>query len=189
MGIDSMKIKENKEIDLKESKFEWPDWLDLPNFWYDFKNGVKNLFNFFWVVWKWRAWDNSFNLELFSKGIERYLKESQNSYLMEIDETRLPKEANMRRVIEIIKNINDELIYTDMAEKELGELPHWDIKFEPCDDLKDDEDKPYYELVDERSDEEKEFTRKVYRRSEEIEQAEWDELWEILRKDSKGWWN
>lgn len=189
MGIDSMKIKENKDMGLKKSKFEWPDWMELPDFWYDFKNGVSNLFNFFWVVWKWRAWDNTFNLELFSKGIEQYLEKSQKSYLMEVDETRLPKEANMRRVIEIIKNINDNFDYIEKAEEELGELPHWDIIFEPCDDLKDEDGEPLSELVDNRTDEEKKHSRKVYDRALELEQEEWNELWDILRKDAQSWWN
>jgi hypothetical protein len=63
-----------------------------------------------------------------------------------------------------------------MAESELGEIIHHDWEFEKV------TDKPeYYTLIDKDTPEEKEHNRKVFARAREIEQQEWDELFQILK--------
>ena len=81
----------------------------------------------------------------------------------------------MRRAIELIKNYNEDN-YIDMAEKELGELVLHEWEFE------DVEDKPgYSRIVDNDTEEEKIHNRKVFERAQEIEEKEWDELFQILK--------
>jgi hypothetical protein len=93
----------------------------------------------------------------------------------EVDESRLKKVAAMRRVVELIKNYNEDN-YIDMAEKELGNLILHDWEFEPV------PDKPgYSQLVDNDTDEEKKHNKKVFNRAREIEKQEWDELFVILK--------
>jgi len=93
----------------------------------------------------------------------------------EVDGPRLKKVAAMRRVVELIKNYNEDN-YIDMAEKELGELilHDWEFEYVP--------DKPgFSQLVDNDTDEERVHNRKVFDRAREIEKQEWDELFVILK--------
>lgn len=158
--------------------------FNFKDIWYNFKHGFKNLYRFFWVIWKWRPWDFIFNLNLLSRGLSQYLKLSQNSILTEIDRTRLPKEKNMKRVIEIINNINKSN-YIEKAENILGEIITHNMM-----NFKEIKDKPgFSEMIDERSIKDKEHTKKVFKLSENIEENEWNELIKILKKDARSWWN
>jgi hypothetical protein len=46
-----------------------------------------------------------------------------------------------------------------------------------------------HKLIDDESDEDREHNRKVYQRAREIEEKEWKELWKIVDKDLRGWWD
>jgi hypothetical protein len=94
---------------------------------------------------------------------------------LEVDEARLKKVEAMRRVIKLIQNYNNDS-YIEMAESELGELIHHPWEFE------DIEDKPgFSRLVDKETEEEKEHNRKIFDRSREIEESEWNELHQLLK--------
>jgi hypothetical protein len=93
----------------------------------------------------------------------------------EIDKTRLKKVQAMRRAIEILKNCREDN-YLAMAEKELGDLIFNDWEFE------DLPDKPgFSKLVDNDTDEERVHNRKIFDRSNEIQEKEWSELFVILK--------
>jgi hypothetical protein len=82
----------------------------------------------------------------------------------EIESTRMKKVEKIKRVIQIIKNL-DESNYTSIAESELGNLKNiegW-----------------VYEQKD--TPEEKEHNRKVFERATQIEKSESNELWSILK--------
>jgi hypothetical protein len=94
---------------------------------------------------------------------------------LEVDGPRLKKVAKIRRAVELISNYNDDN-YIEMAEAELGEIVHHEWEFE------DVPDKPgYSRLIDKDTEEEKVHNRKVYDRSTEIANSEWNELWTIIR--------
>ena len=83
---------------------------------------------------------------------------------MEIDETRLKRVEKMKRVIELIKSL-DESDYIDRAEQQLGKLKNltgW---------ANDVDDTP----------EEREHNKKVFDLSSKIEEDEWEELFNILK--------
>jgi hypothetical protein len=94
---------------------------------------------------------------------------------IEVDSSRMKKVEKMRRVIQLIKNYNEDL-YIEMAEKELGELILHKLEFEPAPDHPGS-----YQLVDKDTPEEKEHNRKVYTRSREIREQEWAELWDAIK--------
>ena len=94
---------------------------------------------------------------------------------LEIDEPRLKKVMAMRRAIKLIQNYNNDS-YIEMAESELGKVIHHSWEFE------DVEDKPgVSRLIDKETEEEKEHNRKVFKRSHEIAESEWNELFEIIK--------
>jgi nitric oxide synthase oxygenase domain/subunit len=94
---------------------------------------------------------------------------------LEVDISRLKKVKSMERAVELMRNYNEDL-YLEMAEAELGVVIYYDWEFEEV------EDKPgYSKLVDKETEEEKAHNRKVYERSREIGEQEWNELWRILQ--------
>jgi hypothetical protein len=103
---------------------------------------------------------------------------------MEIRETRDKKIEKMQRAIQILDNILDDK-YTEMAELELGEIIYRPWEFEETGDTTDnplgEKSEKLYRLVDNDTPEEKEHNSKVFARSREIEEAEWNELWIIFR--------
>ena len=72
-----------------------------------------------------------------------------------------------------------------MAEAELGEIIHHPWEFEETGDTTDnplgEKNEKLYKLVDYDTDEEREHNRKVYDRTHELEEQEWNELFEILK--------
>jgi len=158
-----------------------PDF-NLGDIWYNLKYGAKNLHRFFWVIWKWRGWDYTYNLNLLARGLEVYLKQPNN----EVDETRIPKENDIKRVIELIKHRN-ESDYITMAEEELEmQLSMVDFDFIPC-SIKGQED--MFEMMDKRTDVQKENDKIIFDMAETIEQREWKELFMLIEKGGQGWWN
>ena len=151
--------------------------------WYNFKYGIKNLHRFFWVIWKWRPWAFDYNADLLSRGLSQYLRLSQKSTFKEEDKTRLPKEAAIKKVIDLISNL-DELVYLEEAEKLLGKLTEREFEFE---DIKD---KPgFCRLIDNRTNEELAHDKKVYALSEKLIDNAWNNIWNTIKKDARVWWN
>lgn len=155
----------------------------LSDIWYNFKYGFKNLRRFFWVIWKYRGFDYTYNLLLLKRGLEVYL--TFPNY--EVDESRIPKETDIKRVIQIIENI-DKSVYLSVAEEKLGEIAHVGMDFKEL-DKEDYNGEKLYEWIDNRSDEEKTHADKVWKLSNKLEQKEWNELFDIMKSESKSWWN
>ena len=123
----------------------------------------KNLWFFRKQLWEFRSWDYTFNLDLFARSLEK-TAHTLEFYGHEVDTPRLKKVKKIKRVIQIIHNL-DESNYISMAESEFGKLKNlvgW---------VNDREDTP----------EEKEHNRKIFDRAKEIENSEINELWSILK--------
>lgn len=134
----------------------------------------KNLWFFKKELWEFRTWDYTFNLCLLKRSLEGTCNTIE-FYGWEIDEPRLKKVAKMKRVVQIIDNI-EKHSYFDMAEEILGKLSKWDIEFKQLPDNSE-----LYQLVDNESEVEKNHRRAVYDLSNKLEKEEWDELWTILK--------
>jgi hypothetical protein len=124
---------------------------------------LENLWYFRKELWSFRSWDYSFNLKLLSRSLEKTAN-TLEFYGNEIEITRLKKVVKIKRVIEIIKNL-DESNYISKAENELGKLKNSDWLWNNIED----------------TDEEREHNRKVFDLSNKIEIDEWNELWTILK--------
>lgn len=157
--------------------------FNFNDIWYNFKYGVRNLRTFFWIIWKWRPFALSYSIQLWGKGLQVYLKESQSVRYIEIDETRLPKEAKMKRVIKLIDNLCKDT-YIEQAEEVLGEMILHDIEFKPIEGKE-----KLFELVDKNTPEEKKHNSAIFALSTKIEEEEWKELFNTMKEDGKNWWN
>jgi hypothetical protein len=123
----------------------------------------ENLWYFRKQLWNFRSWDYSFNLDMFARSLEKTVH-TLEFHGNEIESTRMKKVEKIKRVIQIIKNL-DESNYTSIAESELGNLKNiegW-----------------VYEQKD--TPEEKEHNRKVFERATQIKKSESNELWSILK--------
>lgn len=142
----------------------------------------KNIYKFRQVLWEHRWWDYRFTITTLRTSLEIMEKGMHNG--MEIWESRGKKVAKMQRAIQILRNIEDDN-YIEMAEAELGEIIHHPWEFEETGDTTDnpmgEKNEKLYRLVDKETDEEREHNSKVFARTRELEEQEWNELWQILK--------
>jgi hypothetical protein len=139
-----------------------------------FIKSLKNFWTFRKVIWNFRWWDYSFTMDMLKVCLKE-MSDNLETKGHEVDVPRLKKVAKMRRAIEIINNLRG-IEHIEMAEKELGELLINPFEFKPSESHPDS-----FELVDNLTPEEKEHNNKIYTRVHEIEQEEWEELWEIFK--------
>jgi hypothetical protein len=141
---------------------------------YNFPRFCKNIWKFRKALYNHYWFDHYGVLTFMEIGLTD-MATNIEKYGSEVDSSRLKKVEKMRRVIQLIKNYNDDL-YIEMAEKELGELTTYEWEFKPSENNPD-----FFELVDKDTPENKEHNKKIYNRAREIEEQEWNELWEILK--------
>lgn len=156
---------------IDRDKWYWKTWdffkRDLPRF-------FKNIWLFRKALWNHYWWDHHGVLRFMEIGLDHISKNIEEKGL-EVDESRLKKVAAMKRAAQLIRNYNEDL-YIEMAEAELGEIVHHEWNFIPVEGEDD-----LFELEDKDTPEEKEHNRKVFARAREIEEAEWNELWQLIK--------
>lgn len=154
---------ESLERMVNRQRWYWKTWDFLK---YDLPKGIKNLIFFFPVIWKYRSWDYNFQMRILKRSLEPLAKSLRNGNEVEI--TRMKKVEKIERAIEILHNQSEDL-YIDIAAERLGYTV----------------DTSYGIFGDKPENEEpieiKEANRKLFRLSHEIEEQEWNELWEIFK--------
>jgi hypothetical protein len=147
--------------------------------WYDFKWAIKNLIKYRKIVYKLRPWDYEHILSLMKFQLEQ-MREQIEIHGREIDEDRLPKVERIKRAIEILQNRED-----DNYPEKCGYISGaTSMKFNKV------EGKELYEMVMENNPGFEDYDQsKVYRLAAELEQEEWNELFELLKTDLQGWWD
>ncbi len=89
----------------------------------DIPYGIGSLIQFFPVVWRFRGWDYSFNLNLMLRSL-KYMRNCVDTG-MEVDEARIPKVEAIDRVVVLLDRHNNECLKWDIECKEWKEL--WQI--------------------------------------------------------------
>lgn len=145
-------------------KWYWQTWDFLR---YDLPNGVKNIFFFWKVIWRYRSWDSSFQMRILARSLEP-LAHTLEHHGNEVDGPRLKKVVKIKRAIEILKRQADDN-YIELAEETL--------KYEV--DLT-------YSIFGDKSEDAcpdiiKKMNSKIYDLSSELEEKEWQELWTIFK--------
>lgn len=150
----------------------------LPNF-------LKNIWRFRKELYSHNWWDYRFTLEMMYRSLS-IMEKGISEKGIEVDESRIPKVKAMRRALELLKHNLDDT-YIDMAEAELGKMIMHDWEFERI------EGTSSYQIIDKETDEERVHNKRVFDRAHEIEEAEWKELWKILKGGKnggmRGWWD
>lgn len=130
----------------------------IKNWWRQFKLIIKNLIIYFPIVINMRNWDYVYILGMMQFQLLELLKTIENG--LEIDETRIPKEHNIKKTLELLKSITEydyleRSGYNDNRDYEWG------------------------------SDE----FHKINLKARDLEESEWNELFDILKRDMRGWWD
>ena len=154
---------------------------------YDLHQGLRNCLRFFSVVWRFRAWDFVFTLDLFRAGL-RMLKPCLEQG-MEIDETRLPKIDAITRVITLLDHVIDDQ-YLALIEADEGPLStNWVT-------WTDTNIPGRKKLQDRRDEQQQQHDMQIFEKADALETHEWAELWKILHgssdmpgSDLRGWWD
>lgn len=157
--------------------------IDIKDF---FIYGIPNFLRNIWLfrhglyIHKWYDYSGSlFLLRDSIKNISKNIEKKGN----EIEEERLPKVKNMNRVVVLIDNyLNDS--YLEIAEKETGLKYKYGFDFKKMEERDD-----LYELVPNISDEQNKINDIVYKKSLEIAEKEWCELFLLLKDGLRNWWD
>ena len=163
---------------IDRNKWYWKTW-DL--FRYDLPRFFKNVWRFRKALWNHYWWDHHGTLMFMEIGFD-HMSSNLAEKGLEVDESRLKKVAAMQRVVQLIRNYNEDL-YIEMAEAELGEIVRHEWNFVPVDGEED-----LFEIEDLDTPEEKEHNCKVFARAREIEEAEWNELWQLIKGQDHAVW-
>jgi deoxyadenosine/deoxycytidine kinase len=156
-------------------------WQDK---YYDLKWGIWATYKYFRTVWKMRDYDYNnilvmmkFQLELLCDRIE--------FRGFEVEEDRMKKVKDMRRVIELLHNQIE-----DNFTERCGYDYNYKIDFVECEDKKG-----YYEAVDNKTKEQDENNDRALKEASKLEEDEWNELWDTIKNGKHagygmwGWWD
>lgn len=143
---------------------------------------LKNIYSFRKVLWNHSWWDYTFSLHALQTSLQ--IMEKGMHAGSEIRQTRDKKIAKMQRAIQIIENIRT-YNYIEIVESVVGPIKFEEFEFEP---VLDEAGHPTnsYTLKDTLSDEAKAHRDFVYKTSDLLEEAEWNELWAIFKGQN---WN
>jgi hypothetical protein len=161
---------------------------------YDIPHFIKNIYRFRKELYSHDWWDYRFTLDMLERSLI-IMEAGLSKKGIEVSESREPKLKAIRRTLELLKNSREDN-FVERAEAELGELVLSDWLFEETED-------GMHRLIDSETQKDKAHNRKVYKRGVAIEQAEWNELWTIIKgtknsmkygeeydgTDLRGWWD
>lgn len=159
--------------------------INMPGFtindvWYNLKLSFKSFRKLFFDVWWFRSNDGDSSLRLMLVTFKEHLRSlDEDIYIVEseIVETKI----TLKRGITIIENILEDN-YLERCDFDFN----YDIWFV------DLEDKPgFSEMIDNKTDEQKNHNDVATLKAEELEDSEWKELGEIISNKKTGlrsWW-
>lgn len=191
------------KIEVKDTFFESVEklvWYDT-NLWkvwaairYDIQLFFKNVWRFRKELYNHQWWDYRFTLEMLYRSLSIMVTKLETDGIEE-DSSRGKKVQKIRRALELLKHKLDD-DYVERVEGELGEMHRAPFEFEPVEG-KDGS----YRWINNDTPLQQKHNRKVFKRSQVIEDKEWEELWDIFKgkkfttwekydgSDLRGWWD
>jgi len=153
-------------------------FLRIFEFFYGLPMFFVNVWKFRKELYSFRWWDYAYTFNLFRRCIIE-MKDGKEKFSFEVSERKLLKIKEMNKVIQILNNIERDYYLTE-AEKELGEIIFTSLYDVDSDNAKHNDN--------------------VFRRATQLEEIEYEELWEILKgkesesnefngKGIRSWWD
>jgi hypothetical protein len=169
-------------------------WYKIYSFFrYDMWIFLTNIWKFRRELWMFRWWDYHYTLMMLHRSITIMEKGMHDGW--EVPEMRYKKIEKMKRLLYLLDNkIKD--TYIEKAESEIGSLESTEYEF-----IKADGGLTKLEFKENRK--QSEHRKMVYKRAIEIENSEWNEMWDIVKgtdlskfygddydgTDIRGWWD
>lgn len=160
-------------------------WTDL---YYNTKWGFRNLWRYRKVVWNTKDYDYNYSLTMLKFQLELLMVRMENGN--EVREDCDLKIEDMKRCVELIDNKQNDDYLTRVGGANFMKYP-----FELVPHELDANGKPLtYVQVEKRSESEMEFDSSQMGKARKLEQDEWNELWDTIKKGNKshvgmeGWW-
>ena len=149
----------------------------LTDFWDFIRYGIPRFFRNLWMfrkdLYSYRWYSGHYAILPFMTTALKDISKSVELYGIEEQVSSAKKVAKMKRAVELMQHfINDD--FCNLAEMEVGALHIRKLDFIPTGD-------GYYRMVDNLTAEESEHNSKVYKRSSEIEEELWIELWDTIK--------
>ena len=166
-------------------------WQDIKYDWIYYP--IHNFFLYRKIVSRTRPWDYQYILEMMRFQLT-LLNNQIKKYDREIDETRIPKEKDIDRCIELLGNL-----IADNYEERCGFIykeRNWDQMWRPIDrsdesyEIFKDENKDdceLFEYVDVDTEEERKINIKALNDAHDLQAKEIDELFNIMKNCQGGW--
>ena len=157
---------------IQRERWYWKTWDFLR---YDMPRFFSNIWLFRKALYRFRWYSGQHAVLPFMETAVTEMSSKIESRGNEMKTSADKKVVKMKRASEIMKIfIEDDFI--KLAENELGEIIHHDWVFEPVEGKEG-----FSQIKDQDTEEEKVHNSKVFKRSREIEEQMWSELWEIFK--------
>ena len=149
------------------------------------KQGIKNLFKWFKVIWNDREWDYGYFYDL----LEVKLKSMQKFYNSDKAWSATAKKdaKNIEYALYLLNRLQDEEGIHNEAFYDFDiTYPDFKLKatFEPC------EDNPkYHKVIFNDTEEQKRLRWECYEKQYELEQQRHNEFWNFMRDHIQDWWD
>lgn len=141
--------------------------------------GIYNLWYFRKVVWNFRWWDYTYNLRLFQESLKYTARELETKGC---HGSAKEDAADIRNVIVLLEKVKTDK-FVEEAEQQIGyELKGFDFEEAELNG------KPVYKLVV-KPDTDKEKSREVCRLSDELEENNWNKIWDEIKLKMRRWWD
>ncbi len=146
--------------------------------WFKFKTGIYNFWFFAKIIWNFRWWDYTFNLDLFSRSLE-YTANKTTKYGNHEGSERTV--AQIKELISLIEKVRTGT-FIEEAEKTVGyEIDtDWTFLEIPGRGSYKISNGPSYN---------KEKENEVFDLSHKLEEANWHLIWKKLDEEMQGWWD
>jgi hypothetical protein len=162
-------------------------WLkDQPR---NIKYGVKNIIDYFPIIWKDRDWDHYYLYRLLRYKLER-MEKLQREHGHHVDHIKTADEIKVCKLL-LDRLIKDDYLMNVMEphDKKWGES-EWN--FTPCEDNPEFSEL-HFTHPNANTEEEIELEKKerirLYKHSNNLRSQDLDMLFKLLRKQVEGWWD
>lgn len=177
LHINFLEIKENIQTSFYYSK--------LVDLYYNIKNGIHNIITYLPIIWNDRQWDDYYFHNLIRFKLIQMEKCIRNGYSANAD-----KDAdNIQHTIDLLNRITEQnnFSYLEESLKPFYErYPDYEFKreFEQCKD-----NPKFYRMIDNDTEEQSQLLHECYKKEDEMQKQDLDELYSFLRQHIREWWD
>lgn len=177
-----------KVVDLWEDSKLYCIYKKIDHTIYDIRHGIKNLIDWFPVIWQDRDWDHWFLYKIMHKKLER-MEYLQRTYGHHVDNIKTADQIKVCKLL-LARLIEDDYLMnaTKYHEEKWGELELVTEEI-PGTDLFSVKTKTGIPLTEKEKEIEQKLRLDKYKHGDKMKEQDLDLLFKIMRKHIQGWWD